>query len=458
MADFGRTPGNDDPSLDAVLRSDRLVDALAAGQPVPAQDEADATLAALLGGWRDEMRWPPATGLVTEQDAVTALRAGLAEKQSSGRSRRGLSVVGAVAATVLGIGGFGAVVAGAGPGDALYGLRTMFFGAPKQVRTDQVALAAQTELNQVQNLIAQGDWQAAQDKLVAVSSQVASVGDADQKQQLFDQWNQLSAKVVERNPEATVAPGITYTVPPSATELVPTPAATTVPNTPIPPITISTTPDSPSTGSTSPSPSPSEVTTSPSAPASTSPAQQTAPSTTTEPTSAAPSPSATTSSPAAPTSTPGTTPTSAPPPSSTTPPASTSAAPTSTTAAPATTTAAPASTTTTAARAATTTAAPATTTAAPATTTAAPPVSTAAPAVTSTAVVQQSVATAPATAAPPTATPAAPVLTTAVVPTTVVQQPATAAQPTVEPTRQQAPVVTTAVIAPVPAPQTGAGG
>ena len=125
MADFGRTPGNDDPSLDAVLRSDRLVDALAAGQPVPAQDEADATLAALLGGWRDEMRWPPATGLVTEQDAVTALRAGLAEKQSSGRSRRGLSVVGAVAATVLGIDGFGAVVAGAGPDDALYGLRTI---------------------------------------------------------------------------------------------------------------------------------------------------------------------------------------------------------------------------------------------------------------------------------------------------------------------------------------------
>lgn len=436
MSDFGRTPGNDDASLDAVLASDRLVDALAAGQSVPARDQADAELFALLGGWRDEMRWPPATGLVTEQDAVTALQAGLAEKQGSGRSRRGLSVVGAVAAAVLGIGGFGAVVSGAGPGDALYGLRTMFFGAPKQVRTDQVALAAQTELNQVQDLIARGDWQAAQDKLVAVSTQVASVGDADQKQQLFDQWNQLSAKVVERNPEATVAPGITYTVPASATELVPTPAATTVPNTPIPPITISTTPDSPSTGSSSPSPSPSEVTTSPSAPGSTSP-EQTPPSTTPPPTSATPSPTSTPSSPA-PAST---TATSAAPTTTTPPPASTSSAPASTTAA-------PASTTTTAARAATTTAAPATTTAAPA--------------ATSTAVVQQSVASAPAsapsTAAPPTATPAAPVLTTAVVPTTVPQQPATAVAPTAEPTRPQAPVVTTAVIVPAPAPQSGAAG
>jgi hypothetical protein len=392
-------------------------------------------LFALLGGWRDEMRWPPATGLVTEQDAVTALQAGLAEKQGSGRSRRGLSVVGAVAAAVLGIGGFGAVVSGAGPGDALYGLRTMFFGAPKQVRTDQVALAAQTELNQVQDLIARGDWQAAQDKLVAVSTQVASVGDADQKQQLFDQWNQLSAKVVERNPEATVAPGITYTVPASATELVPTPAATTVPNTPIPPITISTTPDSPSTGSSSPSPSPSEVTTSPSAPGSTSP-EQTPPSTTPPPTSATPSPTSTPSSPAAA----STTATSAAPTTTTPPPASTSSAPASTTAAPA----------------------------------------------------EHHDDRGPgrhhhgrarhddggargdehgrgpavrglctglgaSTAAPPTATPAAPVLTTAVVPTTVPQQPATAVAPTAEPTRPQAPVVTTAVIVPAPAPQRRGG-
>ena len=130
-----------------------------ASQAAP-QDQADAMLAELLGEWRDEMRWPPATGLITERDAVTALRTGLAEKQSSGRSRRGLSIVGAAAAGVLAIGGFGAVVAGAGPGDALYGLRTMLFGAPKEVRDDQVTLAAKTELAQVQQLIAQGDWQA----------------------------------------------------------------------------------------------------------------------------------------------------------------------------------------------------------------------------------------------------------------------------------------------------------
>jgi hypothetical protein len=265
MPDFGRNSRNEDPSLDAIVSSDRFIDALAAGQPAAPQDQADAMLAELLGGWRDEMRWPPATGLITERDAVNALRAGLAEKQSSGHSRRGLSIVGAAAAGVLVFGGFGAVVYGAGPGDALYGLHTMLFGESKQVRDDQVTLAAAKEqLAQVQQLVAQGDWQQAQDKLVAVSTQVNSVGDETQKQELLDQWNQLSAKVVQQDPEATVPPGITYTVPASVSELVPA-AITPTDGPEVPPtsacrsagcdqpITISTTPDG--TGTFGPSPS-----------------------------------------------------------------------------------------------------------------------------------------------------------------------------------------------------------
>ena len=261
MPDFGRNSRNEDPSLDGVLNSDRFIDALATGHQARAQDEGDAMLAALLGDWRDEMRWPPANGLITERDAVNALRAGLAEKQNSGRNRRGLSIVGAAAAGVLALGGFGAVVAGAGPGDALYGLRTMLFGAPKEVRADEVTLANATEqLKQVQQLVAQGDWPAAQAKLVEVNNQVAGVADAPLKQQVLEQWNELSAKVVQKDPEATVPAGITYTVPASATELVPAVITPTdgpeVPPTSIPgqpPITISTTPDG--TGTFGPSPS-----------------------------------------------------------------------------------------------------------------------------------------------------------------------------------------------------------
>lgn len=192
MPDFARpTP---EPSLDDIRRSDDFIEALSSGRPVVPQDNADAALAALLGGWRNETRWPPDTGLISEPQAIAALSAGLAEKPvreprsrpaHPTRHRRGLSVVGAAAAAVLCIGGFGAVVSGAGPGDSLYGLRTMLFGAPREVRDDQVALAARTELTKVQELISQGDWQQAQAKLVAVSSQVAAVGDEQQKQELL---------------------------------------------------------------------------------------------------------------------------------------------------------------------------------------------------------------------------------------------------------------------------------
>lgn len=365
MPDFGRH-GSQDPSLDAIRRADSFVDALAEGGLVVPQDPADAELAALLGGWRDEMRWPPATGLIAEADAVAALNAGLAEKRRPGldrgqraatqarstqdRNRRGLSTIGAAAAAVLCIGGFGAVVAGAGPGDALYGVRNMLFGAPKQVRDDQVGLAAKTELNQVQDLIAQGDWQQAQDKLVAVSTQVATIDDQQQKQELLDQFNDLSAKVVERDPEATAPPGVVYTVPPSSAALVPAVEPTSTPGTP--PVSTSTTPpttESPTSATTS---SPASVT---STAASTAPT--TTPTSVVDSSSAASSPSS-----ATPTTTPAqqsqqaTTPTSAAPTTSAEAPTPSTAA---ATASAEQTTAAPVTTTPEAPRAAGTSAAPA---------------------------------------------------------------------------------------------------
>lgn len=291
-------------SMDAIRRADDFIDALALGRPVPAQDAADAELAALLGNWRDEMRWPPATGLITEEDAVAALNAGRSQKRlgpgrdrwvvdteiTPRKNRRGLSVVGAAAAAVLCIGGFGAVVAGSGPGDGLYGLRSMLFGTSKEVRDDQVGLAAKTTLNQVQDLIAQGDWSQAQNKLVEVSTQVASIGDQQQKQDLLDQFNDLSAKVVERDPAATAPPGVVYTVPPSAAELVPavapptsTPSAPPSPSDPA----ASTTTESPTSATSSSSSSTAASTSAPTS--SESPSADTQSAQTTTPTSAAPS-------------------------------------------------------------------------------------------------------------------------------------------------------------------------
>ncbi|MGH3675459.1 MAG: anti-sigma-D factor RsdA, partial [Mycobacterium sp.] len=204
MPDFSRWGANGgDPSLNAIARTDRFLDALASEQPVYSTDPADAELANLMSGWRDEVRLPAAAGVATQGDAVMALRRGLAGRQ---RARMSMAVVGAVAAALLCLGGFGAVVYGAGPGDALYGLRTMLFGEQQATRDDQVALAAQTQMQEVQQLIDQGQWSEAQVKLDSITTTVQTVEDTQRKQELQDQWNRLSVKVENRDPNATLPP------------------------------------------------------------------------------------------------------------------------------------------------------------------------------------------------------------------------------------------------------------
>ena len=81
MSDFRSDSRSDEPSVDDVRRSDDFIDALASSRPVAPQDDNEATLAALLGVWRDDTRWPPATDLISESQAVSALNAGLGEKR-----------------------------------------------------------------------------------------------------------------------------------------------------------------------------------------------------------------------------------------------------------------------------------------------------------------------------------------------------------------------------------------
>ena len=108
MPDFSRWGANGgDPSLNAIARTDRYLDSLAAEQPVYSTDPADAELANLMAGWRDEVRRPPATGVATQHDAAIALERALGARR---RARMSMAVLGSVAAALLCLGGFGAVV------------------------------------------------------------------------------------------------------------------------------------------------------------------------------------------------------------------------------------------------------------------------------------------------------------------------------------------------------------
>ena len=213
MPDFGRWSANGgDPSLNEINRADRFFEALAAKQPAYPTDHAEAELASLFSAFRDDVRDAPVTAPVSLGDAVEALHGG--RRKGSG-SRRSFAVVGSVAAAMLCIGGFGTAVYGAGPGDGLYGMRTALFGQQEVTRDDQVSLAS-AQLQQVQQLIDDGQWEEAQNKLVAVSTTVQDVGQVEQKQQLVEQWNALTYKVVEQDPAATLPPGEPLPVLPSS--------------------------------------------------------------------------------------------------------------------------------------------------------------------------------------------------------------------------------------------------
>lgn len=294
MPDFGRwTANGGDPSLNEINRTDRFIDALAAEQPVYSTDAGEAELAGLLAGWRDEVRDAPLRTALTPRDAVIAL-----DRAAASRHRRRLSfaVVGSIAAAVLCLGGFGAVIAGAGPGDPLYGLRTMLFGEQQQTREDPVMLASQ-QLAEVQQLIDEGRWDAAQEKLQTLTTTVATVNDVEQKQELVTQWQEMTVKVESQDAAATIPPN----VPPPVFPDVPVPAVVA----PGSETTTST------TTSTSSSETTSSETTSPSDTTTTSPTSPT--STTTSPTTTTTSPTTTTTSPTTTTTTTTTITTTSPP-------------------------------------------------------------------------------------------------------------------------------------------------
>lgn len=187
---------------DAVARSERFIDALAHGEPFDG-DHGDRALAALLEDWRDELRMLPTGRVCPEREASAALGRGLAARR---RIRYRTALVGAVAATVLTVAGFGVLMGQAQPGDPLYGAWTSVFGEPAAVPDEQIAVSAESEMDEVEQMIATGQWDRAHDKLAAVGAHVQTVKDADRKQGLIDHMNRLTAKVVSRDAHATPLP------------------------------------------------------------------------------------------------------------------------------------------------------------------------------------------------------------------------------------------------------------
>jgi Anti-sigma-D factor RsdA to sigma factor binding region len=195
----------DHPDPGAVGRTDRFIDALAKREPIDIGDTGNRALAGLLENWRDELRAPVPPGLCQERDAVAALDRGMGDRR---RIRRRMALVGALAAALLSVGGFVAMMGEARPGDTLYGVHTKVLGEPASVRDERIARSAQDDMDSVEQMITLGQWDQAQNKLDAVSDRVQAVKDNDRKQDLVERVNLLSAKVANRDPHATTLPSL----------------------------------------------------------------------------------------------------------------------------------------------------------------------------------------------------------------------------------------------------------
>ncbi|WP_231987042.1 anti-sigma-D factor RsdA [Mycobacterium sp. E1386] len=221
--------------LDEFARTDLLLDALAERRPVHVGDPDIDAMATLLEDWRDNLRWPPASALVSAEEAVDALRTGLADRR---RGRRGLATIGSVAAALLVMSGFGAMVVEARPGTPLHGLHAMFFDQPRVNEKHQALLSARADLAKVQESIDRGQWDQAQNQLTEVSSLVQSIEDPASKQELTNQLKLLNVRVQSRNPNATLPlPASTPSAWSTPTTAAPTAATTPSEASPIPSVT-----------------------------------------------------------------------------------------------------------------------------------------------------------------------------------------------------------------------------
>lgn len=239
----------DRPALDELARTDQLLDALANRERFDADDPSEGALATLLGDWRDDLRWPPASALVSPEEAIAAWHAGVEDRR---HGRRGVATIGSVAATLLVLSGFGAVVAEARPGDTLYGLHAMFFDEP-HVNQNQIELSAKADLAKVQEMIDKGEWTQAQTQLDEISSTLQSMDAGTGRNDLMDEVNLLHTKVVTRDPNATVAPVAPLPAAPPPAVASP-PAAPPAPAA-VPPKAATAAPASPPAAAPTPSPS-----------------------------------------------------------------------------------------------------------------------------------------------------------------------------------------------------------
>ncbi|WP_040837930.1 anti-sigma-D factor RsdA [Nocardia brevicatena] len=198
--------GNTGPvDIVAVRRDDALIDAIAAGGPVPTESTEEFQLAALLADWRMEIITPPLPDAPDLDTVVAAVNQEIGARQarlaarSGGRLRLLRPIAGTAAAVALVIGGMTAFSYAAEPGDPLWGVKEVVFSQQAQATVVQ---RAGNDMAAAQTLIDQGDSEQARVRLEQAATNAARVDDPEKRTDLMDLWQRLLAELRKVSPEA----------------------------------------------------------------------------------------------------------------------------------------------------------------------------------------------------------------------------------------------------------------
>lgn len=260
-------------NLSAVRADDEFIEALLSQPLVPAQTPADYELAALVSNWRSEIAAQPMPTSPTLAD----VEAGIEFARRADSRRRSLRLVrftaGAAAAFAILFGGVSVVAHNAAPGDALWGVKEVMFGA--DASATRAVADVRANIDRAEQALNSGDKPAATSFLNRAESQLGDVRDAGERKALQARIEGLRGKVAASvsttttrttetttgDPHKSRAPGteestVTVTVPQETITVTPPDSSTTESKpstTPSGPTVVSVPPDltGPSTGSSS---------------------------------------------------------------------------------------------------------------------------------------------------------------------------------------------------------------
>jgi hypothetical protein len=210
-----------DGALDlvAVQADDELIGALGSrsavvgGRPPGGTDlpcGTDDRLVALFAAWRAEIDAEPIPELVSLDDAVAAVLAGVQEhdraqrRRRAGRLRQLAPLAAAAAIIVATVTGVGLGSQDAMPGDTLWAVQKVV--NPTRAESVEAKVAVEGHLEKVRTALEKGDTVTAAQELEAIRTRIPAVRDQEGQPQLLQEQVFLAAKLADTPPGTVVRP------------------------------------------------------------------------------------------------------------------------------------------------------------------------------------------------------------------------------------------------------------